>query len=149
MCQTSAMPDFAGGIMNVLQNGPGPLAPQDENKINQWLSHKAHTYQTAGASPEQTQQWLEHDNARYVRHMNELATHAAAAKALEKSKTMLIGMLGLQEQNKAPQPGMSPGDRSAAAYWTEARRNGQVPAGEKGQTAPPWQGDSKKHCTCK
>ncbi len=141
------MPDYAGGILNLLQNGPGHLAPQDENKINQWLSHKAHTYQTAGASPEQTQQWLEQDNARYTQHMNELATHAAAAKALEKSKTMLIGMLGLQEQNKTA-PAMSAGDRSAAAYWSEARRNGQVPAGEAGPKAAPWKGDNKT-CSCK
>ncbi len=98
------MPDFAAGIMNLLQNGPGPLAPQDEAKVNQWLSHKAHIYQTAGAAPADQQKWLEADNARYMRHMNELATHAAAQKALQKSKTMLIGMLGLQEQNKVTAP---------------------------------------------
>lgn len=132
--------------MNVLQNGPGPLAPQQENQIGQWLAHNEQRYTNAMPDDPRIPQWLNNDRTRYTQHMNELATHAAAAKALEKSKTMLIGMLGLQEQNKA-QPAGSAGDRSAAAHWAEARRNGQVPAGEAGPKAAPWKGDNKT-CSC-
>lgn len=132
------MPDYAAGILNLLQNGPGPLPPEQEAKVNEWLLAKQGAYANAGATPEQQTQWFEHDNARYRQHFNELATHAAAANAVDRTKTMLIGLLGLSGQaNK-----LSAGDRSAAAYWEEARRNGKVPAGEVGPTAAPWKGAS-------
>lgn len=132
------MPDYAAGILNLLQNGPGPLPPEQEAKVNEWLLHKQGTYAAGGATPEQQEKWFNLDNERYRQHFNELATHAAAANAVDRSKTMLIGLLGLSGQaNK-----LSAGDRSAAAYWSEARRNGQVPAGEAGPKAPPWKGVS-------
>lgn len=96
------MPDYAAGILNLLQNGPGPLPPEQEAKVNEWLLAKQGAYANAGATPEQQTQWFEHDNARYRQHMNELATHAAAAQATDRTKTMLIGLLGLSGQANKP-----------------------------------------------
>lgn len=98
------MPDYAAGILNLLQNGPGPLPPAQEAQLGKWLATKEQKYVGSGAAPEQTAQWLEHDRAKYTQHMNELATHAAAAQAAERGKTMLIGLLGLA--GHANKPGM-------------------------------------------
>jgi len=98
------MPDYVAGFMNMLANGPGPLDPKSEAQIAQWLEHKAKTYENALPGDPRAAQWLENDKARYTQHANELATHAAAAKAMERSKTMLIGLLGLSGQ--ANKPGM-------------------------------------------
>lgn len=98
------MPDFAAGILNLLQNGPGPLAPEQEAKIAQWLQHKQQGYERATPGDARAPQWLENDKAKYTQHFNELATHAAAAEAVKRSKTMLIGLLGLSSH--ANKPGM-------------------------------------------
>ena len=98
------MPDYVAGFMNMLANGPGPLDPKSEAQIAQWLEHKAKTYENALPGDPRAAQWLENDKARYTQHANELATHAAAAKAMERSKTMLIGLPGLSGQ--ANNPGM-------------------------------------------
>lgn len=96
------MPDYAAGILNLLQNGPGPLPPEQEAKVNEWLLHKQGTYADGGATPEQQEKWFNIDNERYRNHFNELATHAAAANAVDRTKTMLIGLLGLSGQANKP-----------------------------------------------
>ena len=98
------MPDYASGFMNMLQNGPGPLDPKTEAKIAAWLEHKRQVYNRATPDDPRAAQWLENDKARYTQHANELATHAGAAQAVDRGKTMLIGLLGLSSH--ANKPGM-------------------------------------------
>ncbi len=98
------MPDYAAGILNLLQNGPGPLPPDQEAQLGQWLAQKQQTYERAAPGDPRAAQWLETDKAKYTQHFNELATHAAAAKAADRGKTMLVGLLGLA--GHANKPGM-------------------------------------------
>lgn len=99
------MPDYAAGIMQLLQNGPGPLPPEQKAQIDAWLAQKQQSYERAAPGDARTPQWLEHDKAKYTQHANELVTHAAAAEAMKRGKTMLIGLLGLAGQaNKVTPP---------------------------------------------
>lgn len=96
------MPDYVAGIMKLLKDGPQPTP--DDAQIAAWLEAKRATY-PPNTPPERSLQWQDYDRGRYKRHFADRATHAAAAEAVTRSKTMLIGLLGLSAQaNKVAPP---------------------------------------------